>query len=152
MKHRCRLSFGVPAESDASLESRIEKATSVDGEFIRHTSKPSTTSRPAAETWPDSYAIAFSLFSLFVANASIVVIWLIILSSYGQVRSTDDWVQTCLKALFYGVPLLTMTLNLVFAWLAKTRLNSQIISFAFGSTSLAWGGFLLLAISKSWIK
>jgi hypothetical protein len=145
MSSRCRLSLSdIPHGYEHCLE--VDADSDTDEKDDTHENKRQGSKGRTHPNWPDGYAVSFLLFMLFILNATILNIWLGILSYSGHpitvASCTDVW-----RIIIFCVLGGCILLNLVFTWFAKAHLGSRVLTFASGIFALAWCILLTVAFT-----
>jgi hypothetical protein len=95
--------------------------------------------------WPDSSGIACALFAAFMTNASLLIVWLIIMDEATMETSSnaDIWLGS---AMYFSIVCWISNLGLAVA--ARKELKSKVIELAFTCAWTFWLGVLITLMLK----
>src|SRR5579862_6013528 len=91
-----------------------------------------------SEAWLDSYGFSFALFILFIGNATVFLIWLIILSSHKDFISNHVPFATPTAIAEHCILGGSVFINCILARIAKLYLCSDVLTVASGIFAVIW--------------
>lgn len=142
---RCRLCVAdIPHDYDHSLEVEYENEVSQEFEEVTFDLIAQTTPSPS-ERWPDASGTAAVIFTLLVANLSLLLLFLIIWSSYLDNKSVS---YACCRPDYWLVAEyccagVSFILNSVMAYVAEKKLESRVVLFFVVFAGVFWAGALI---------
>jgi len=98
--------------------------------------------RQEGQSWPDTAGVAFASFSIFVVNATVFIIWLVILSFLIDWLPCDPRNRTWL-AIFLCTSGIFVLVNVYAAYAAKGRLESKVVACCAYFAAIFWFGIAL---------
>jgi hypothetical protein len=143
---QCRLCLAdIPHDYDHSLEVELEKGDLEDlDEVTFDFITPGDRLVHSPERWPDAFATAAAIFTLLICNLTILLLFLIIWSSYRESISVTSCCQGIkLLAADYACAGGSALFNLIMAIMAEKKLKSRVISFTLGVAAAFWCGVLI---------
>lgn len=90
------------------------------------------------ESWPDSLGIATSLFSLFVVNAAVFILWLGLLDTL-----KDYYEYKTLMGILLGGPIAFLLGNVYLAYASRRYLKSKIVEYLCFVIGGFWVGIIV---------
>jgi hypothetical protein len=142
---RCRLCLAdIPHDYDHSLEVEFEKEHCEEFEEVAFDLIPPDTKRPS-DSWPDASATVSVIFTVLVANLSLLYLFLILWASYlhnTEGTSADGQWNNWLVAV-YCCAGGSLVVNSVMAYVLEKKLKSRVILFTVVFAVVFWGGAVI---------